>query len=201
MFHTAHFIEQFQAAIDNYHIIDQVDQPLELGSRQGIDALLYKKAWVDTVQWHLEDLIRDPQIDPHEALRLKRQIDTSNQIRTDLVEQLDDILIEFLCSVENNNKPIPLNTESIGWSIDRLSILLLKIYHMRVEVDRNDTTIAHIEKCKTRLTILEEQLQDLIEAIDTLIAEVRSGKRRVKVYRQVKMYNDPQLNPVLYSKK
>jgi hypothetical protein len=198
---TAHFIEQFQAAIETYHITDHIDQPFNSGNREGLNALLYKKAWVDTVQWHLEDIIRDPQIDANYALQLKRRIDASNQTRTDLVEQLDDHLLEYLELPENIHLPIPLNTESIGWALDRLSILLLKIYHMRIEVDRNDATDEHINQCKIRLIILEEQLEDLSSAIDWLITEVKQGKRRVKVYRQVKMYNDPQLNPVLYKKK
>lgn len=191
----------FQRSVDQYHVIDDVTQainnPYELNT---IESILYKKNWIDTVQWHFEDIIRDPQIEPEAALTLKRKIDKSNQERTDLVEQIDDyFLAQF-----NEVVPLPtatLNTESPAWAIDRLSILVLKLYHMEEEVNRSNASADHIIKCQQKLAVLLEQKEDLMTAIDQLLADIKIGKKYMKVYRQMKMYNDESLNPVLYKGK
>lgn len=186
-----------QATVD-YHRTDNVDSPEpEPYAPHTLGALLYKKNWVDAVQWHLEDLIRDPQILPAEALALKRRIDASNQRRTDLVEQLDQWIYGRLRNVQ----PLPgapLNTETPAWAMDRLSVLELKIYHMRQESEREAASPTHRRACAAKLEVLLEQENDLTEAISRLLAELQNGTRRMKLYLQMKMYNDPELNPVLY---
>jgi len=191
----------FEQATKAYHITDHIDatvhNPYEVKS---IEFYLYLKNWIDAVQWHFEDIIRDPQIEPNAALTLKRRIDKSNQDRTDLVELIDSYFLDKYKDV----KPMAeatINTESPAWAIDRLSILALKIYHMQKEVERTDTTPEHHAQCKAKLDILLEQKQDLSSAIDQLLADIESGKKYMKVYKQMKMYNDPALNPVLYAKK
>ncbi|KGN74899.1 hypothetical protein HQ47_03000 [Porphyromonas macacae] len=193
--------EIFGKATAEYHVIDSVDQeinnPFEFKS---IEYYLYLKNWIDAVQWHFEDIIRDPNIDPVEALKLKRRIDKSNQDRTDLVELIDSYFLDKY----KNISPAPdatINTESPAWAIDRLSILMLKIYHMQEEVNRKDTTEEHHRQCRQKLSILLEQQKDLSSAIDQLLADIEAGKKYMKVYKQMKMYNDPALNPVLYGKK
>jgi hypothetical protein len=191
----------FQKSIDDYHVTDHVDTPIQNPYElKSIEYYLYLKNWIDTVQWHFEDIIRDPNIDPVEALTLKRRIDKSNQDRTDLVELIDSYFLDKYKAV----KVLPeatINTESPAWAIDRLSILALKIYHMRQEVERTDTTEEHRAQCQTKLNILLEQQKDLSSAIDQLIADIEAGRKYMKVYKQMKMYNDPALNPVLYGKK
>ncbi len=191
----------FQRSVDQYHVVDDVTQPINNPYEPNtIEAILYKKNWIDTIQWHYEDIIRDPQIEPEAALILKRKIDKSNQERTDLVEQIDDyFLAQF-----NQVVLLPeatLNTESPAWAIDRLSILVLKIYHMEEEVNRSNASAEHITKCQQKLAILLEQKIDLTTAIDQLLADLSIGKKCMKVYRQMKMYNDESLNPVLYKVK
>jgi chromosome segregation ATPase len=157
------------------------------------------KCWIDTVQWHYEDIIRDPHINPVEALALKRRIDSSNQDRTDLVEEIDSYFRQYYSDV----KPMAdaqLNTESPAWAVDRLSILALKIYHMKEQVDRNDASPEHIAKCQAKLDVLLEQQEDLSMAIDQLLEDIQAGRKYMKVYRQMKMYNDPSTNPILYKK-
>jgi hypothetical protein len=194
-------ISIFQQSIRDYHIKDSVDaeasNPYPAGS---LDHLLYIKNWVDTVQWHLEDIIRDPQIDPIEALQIKRRIDSSNQHRTDLVEFIDSWYLDQYKAV----KTIPgatFNTESPAWAIDRLSILELKIWHMRLEAERTDATDEHRLNCQNKLNILLTQRSDLSTAITQLIEDISAGKKYMKVYKQMKMYNDESLNPVLYQQK
>ena len=191
----------FEAVIDNYHKTDNVDTPIQNPYPvKSIEFYLYLKNWIDTVQWHLEDIIRDPNIDPVEALRIKRRIDKSNQDRTDLVELIDSYFLDK----NKNVQVLPdanINTESPAWAIDRLSILALKIYHMREQVERQDTTPEHHEACQKKLDILLEQQKDLSSAIDQLLADIEAGKKYMKVYKQMKMYNDPALNPVLYCQK
>lgn len=191
----------FWASTTDYHVTDSVDasinNPYEVKT---IEYYLYLKNWIDAVQWHFEDIIRDPQIDPVEALTLKRRIDKSNQDRTDLVELIDSYFFDQYKSVLPH-ADATINTESPAWAVDRLSILALKIYHMQQEVDRKDSTEEHLNQCRTKLNILLEQRVDLSSAIDQLIADIESGKKYMKVYKQMKMYNDPALNPVLYAKK
>jgi len=191
----------FNKAIQDYHLIDQVDaQLINPFLADTVEALLYQKCWVDTVQWHLEDLVRDPSIDPVEGLKLKRRIDHSNQLRTDLVEQIDDFLLTQFGAVQYAIDA-RVNTESPAWAIDRLSILALKIYHMESEVNRKEATPAHQQRCAAKLSVLVEQQHDLSLSIDQLIESIKSGLVRMKVYRQMKMYNDATLNPVLYQQK
>ncbi|WP_243347461.1 DUF4254 domain-containing protein [Parabacteroides sp. FAFU027] len=191
----------FADSTKQYHVTDDVDavmqNPYEF---QTIEYFLYLKNWIDAVQWHLEDIVRDPNIDPVKALEIKRRIDKSNQERTDLVELIDSYFLDKY----KNAMPLAdatINTESPAWAVDRLSILALKIYHMQQEVDRPDATVKHIAQCQTKLNILLDQREDLTTAIDQLLADIEAGKKYMKVYKQMKMYNDPALNPVLYGKK
>ncbi len=190
----------FQQAIDDYHVQDDIDTPIDNPYDDGtIENRLYLKCWIDTVQWHFEDIIRDPHIDPTEALTLKRRIDRSNQDRTDLVEQIDSHFRQKYAEV----KVLPgarINTESPAWAIDRLSILALKIYHMREQAERQDASKEHKDTCKVKLNVLLEQQKDLGTAIDQLLEDIQEGRKYMKVYRQMKMYNDPSTNPVLYKK-
>lgn len=191
----------FDQVIADYHLVDNVDTPINNPYPFGtIEYSLYLKNWIDTVQWHLEDIIRDPAIQPEEALKIKRRIDKSNQDRTDLVELIDSYFLDLYKNVKIADKA-SINTESPAWAIDRLSILALKIYHMQVEVDRTDTDHAHQKSCNDKLQVLLEQRTDLSSAIDQLIEDIAAGNKYMKVYKQMKMYNDPSLNPVLYEKK
>ncbi len=191
----------FNRAIEDYHRWDDVDHPIENPYSAGsLDHLLYHKNWIDTVQWHLEDIIRNPEIDPAEALRIKRRIDKSNQDRTDMVEYVDSYLLDKYKAVT----PAPdarLNTETPAWAIDRLSILALKIYHMARETEREDVDEAHRAACRQKLDVLLTQQVDLSRAIEELIEDIEAGRKYMKTYKQMKMYNDPALNPVLYGQK
>ena len=190
----------FNNSIEKYHIKDDVYQIFENPySKDDIEYLLYRKSWIDTVQWHYEDIIRNPEIDPQEALVLKRKIDASNQDRTDLVEFIDSYFLNKYQSVLV--KPTAtINTESPAWAIDRLSILALKIYHMNEETYRSDASIEHKKKCQIKLNILLEQKMDLFLAINQLLADIENGNKYMKVYKQMKMYNDEELNPILRGK-
>ncbi|MDE6802802.1 MAG: DUF4254 domain-containing protein, partial [Muribaculaceae bacterium] len=180
------------------HLTDHVDAPHTNPFAEGsFEHTLYEKNWIDAVQWHLEDIIRDPEIDPVAALALKRRIDRSNQDRTDMVEEFDTYFREKYKEVAVA-PDATINTESPAWALDRLSILALKIYHMEQEVKRTDATPAHIAKCQAKLDVLLEQRSDLIGAIDCLLDDIAAGRKYMKVYRQMKMYNDPETNPVLY---
>lgn len=194
------FFDIFMDTTRRYHETDHVDAPHANPYPEGsIEAVMAAKNWIDAVQWHLEDIIRDPAIDPVEALALKRRIDRSNQDRTDMVEEIDTYYRELFADV----KPQPgatINTESPAWAIDRLSILALKIYHMGAEVARTDASAEHKAKCEAKLNILLQQRDDLTAAIDTLLDDIAAGRKYMKVYRQMKMYNDPATNPVLYKK-
>jgi hypothetical protein len=191
----------FEQSIIDYHKTDNVDSPVNnpYPSTSLLEHLLYQKNWVDTVQWHLEDIVRNPTIEAAEGLAIKRRIDKSNQERTDMVEYIDSYFLE-----QYKNMPLnpdaTINTESPAWAIDRLSILALKIYHMQVEANRENTSTEHVMACSQKLTVLTEQKKDLSKAIDELLEDVSSGKKIMKVYKQMKMYNDPALNPVLYEK-
>ncbi len=191
----------FEESIAKYHEADDVYQPFENPyPKENIEHLLYRKNWIDTVQWHYEDIIRDPDIDPADALDLKRKIDASNQDRTDTVEFIDSYFLDKYKEV--TPKPeATINSESPAWAIDRLSILALKIYHMEEEAGRQGATIEHQAKCKEKLGILLEQKKDLSIAIDQLLEDIAAGDKYMKVYKQMKMYNDEDLNPVLYQNK
>ncbi len=195
---AAHCNEIFDKAISDYHQHDNVDElavnPYTDGS---IDFLLYQKNWIDTVQWHLEDIVRNPEISPVDGLALKRRIDASNQVRTDMVEYVDSYFLDKYKDVQAT-EGASLNTESPAWAIDRLSILALKIFHMAIEANRPEAEPAHRDECTKKLNILLEQRIDLSAAIDILLEDIASGKKYMKVYKQMKMYNDPSLNPVLY---
>lgn len=190
--------EVFERAIRDYHKTDDVDTPIvNPYQAKSISYYLYLKNWIDTVQWHLEDIIRDPGIDPVKALVIKRRIDRSNQERTDLVELIDSYFLDRFSSV----KTLPdatINTESPAWAVDRLSILALKIFHMSIEAGRTDTPADQQKRCREKLSVLLEQKKDLSTAIDMLLDDMAAGRKYMKVYKQMKMYNDPTLNPVLY---
>lgn len=191
----------FEKSIMDYHKWDNVDATIQNPyPEKSIEYYLYLKNRIDTVQWHLEDIIRDTGIDPVKALEIKRRIDKSNQDRTDMVELIDSYFLEKYRNIRPSEKAT-LNTESPAWAIDRLSVLALKIYHMQKEVERHDASGDHNDICRNKLNILLEQRQDLSSAIDRLLEDIASGKKYMKVYKQMKMYNDPDLNPVLYGKK
>lgn len=192
----------FQDVIEKYHVTNTVDQPFEnpYDKTNLINHLLYRKCWIDTVQWHYEDIIRDPLIDPVAALTLKRQIDASNQDRTDMVEYIDSYFLEKYKDVYVKANAT-INTESPAWGVDRLSILALKVYHMNEEATRKDASAEHKAACQKKLDILLEQRVDLSTAIDTLLSDIEKGDKYMKVYKQMKMYNDDELNPVLRSQK
>ncbi len=191
----------FRQSIDVYHQTDHVDTPLQNPyEAQSMEALLYQKNWIDTVQWHLEDLIRSPEIAPQELVGLKRRIDQSNQDRTDTVEKMDDWFIALLGDAPR--KPMArLNSETPAWLLDRMSILQLKIYHFREQAQRLEASDDHRQKAQQKLHLLLEQETDLANCFDELLEDIRNGDRYMKVYRQMKMYNDPTLNPVLYQQK
>jgi len=193
-------IEIFEKAINSYHIADDVYQPFTNLFEEGtIENVMYLKSWIDTVQWHYEDIIRDPNIQPEAGMDMKRKIDKSNQHRTDVVEQLDDYYIDLFKDL-NPEPNAKLNTESPGWVVDRISILCLKIYHMQEQVDRIDTDEKHKRQCLSKLTTLLEQKEDISKSFNDLLSEIEKGEKKIKVYRQMKMYNDDTLNPVLYKK-
>ena len=191
----------FKKSIDDYHIKDDISQSSNNPfNKNQIEFLLYQKNWIDTVQWHLEDIIRDPGIDPVEALKIKRTIDSSNQRRTDLVEYIDSFFLEKYKKVKIQSNAT-FNTESPAWAVDRLSILALKIYHMRKETERKDVDQKHIKNCVEKLDVLNQQNKDLCTSIDELIIDIENGQKYMKTYKQMKMYNDEDLNPVLYKTK
>ena len=193
-------IEIFEKSVNDYHIHDDINRkstnPFEMKS---FEHLLYEKNWIDTVQWHYEDIIRDPEIDPNEGMKLKRMIDSSNQNRTEMVEYIDSYFLE-LYSNATLVKNARINSESPAWAMDRLSILILKIYHMDEESKRVDVSEKHRNNCQAKLDVLLDQKTDLSESIDQLLEDISSGQKKMKVYKQMKMYNDESLNPVLYKK-
>ncbi|CAL2107039.1 conserved hypothetical protein [Tenacibaculum sp. 190524A02b] len=200
---TAKANKIFEEVINDYHIIDDVYQSFtnKYDEKEDlISHLLYRKCWIDTVQWHYEDIIRDPNIDPVAALDLKRKIDASNQDRTDMVEYIDAYFLEQYKEV-NPKSDATINTESPAWGVDRLSILGLKVYHMKEEATREDASEEHRNNCQKKLDVLLEQQVDLSTAIDTLLSDIEKGDKYMKVYKQMKMYNDDELNPVLRSQK
>lgn len=191
----------FEESIKDYHVHDSVDQLINNPyPKDKIEHLLYAKNWVDTVQWHYEDIIRDPQIDPVAALTLKRKIDASNQVRTDMVEYIDSYFLQKYSDIQVK-ADAKINTESPAWAIDRLSILALKIYHMNEEATRVEASAEHRTKCQEKLNVLLEQKSDMFSSIDQLIVDIENGDKFMKVYKQMKMYNDDELNPVLYQNK
>ena len=198
---SAEFFQVFNQSINDYHINDTIETEIKNPySKDQFEHLLYQKNWIDTVQWHLEDIIRDPEIEPIEALKIKRVIDASNQKRTDLVEFIDGYFLNKYKDVKPNKKAT-LNSETIAWALDRLSILALKIFHMFEEVNRESAEQSHKVSCKKKLDVLNEQKLDLSKAIDQLIDDIEKGNKYMKIYKQMKMYNDEELNPVLYKAK
>jgi hypothetical protein len=191
----------FDQSIQDYHVHDHVDTPIHNPyPAESFEFLLYAKNWIDTVQWHLEDIIRLPDINPTEGIQIKRRIDKSNQDRTDMVEKVDDYFLEQF----KNVVPQPgarINSETPAWLLDRMSILMLKIYHMKEQTERKDASAEHIAKTQAKLAVLMEQKTDMQLAFDELMEDIGKGNRRFKVYRQMKMYNDASLNPMLYGQK
>ena len=193
-------IEIFEKSVIDYHIYDDITRkPNNPFVNKSFEHLMYEKNWIDTVQWHYEDIIRDPDIDPNEGMKIKRLIDSSNQNRTEMVEHIDSYFLNLYSSVTPIDKA-KVNTESPAWAIDRLSILILKIYHMEEESNRKDVSDDHRNNCQKKLNILIEQREDLSESIDQLLIDLSSGIKKMRVYKQMKMYNDKSLNPVLYKK-
>jgi hypothetical protein len=191
----------FEKATNDYHVKDDVDTPVNNPyEMKSIEYYLYLKNWIDAVQWHLEDIIRNPDIDPVEALAIKRRIDKSNQDRTDLVELIDSYFLDMYKGVETLHGAT-INTESPAWAVDRLSILVLKLYHIHQETIRPEAGAAHKASCQQKLAVLSKQKTDLSAALDQLLQDIKEGRKYMKVYKQMKMYNDPALNPVLYGKK
>ena len=198
---STEFFQIFYQYINDYHINDSIETEIKNPySKDQFEHLLYQKNWIDTVQWHLEDIIRDPEIEPTEALKIKRVIDASNQKRTDLVEFIDGYFLNKYKDVKPNEKAT-LNSETIAWALDRLSILALKIFHMFEEVNRESAEQSHKVSCQKKLDVLNEQKLDLSKAIDQLIDDIEKGNKYMKIYKQMKMYNDEELNPVLYKAK
>lgn len=193
-------IKIFEKSVNDYHVYDDItrnsNNPFE---NKSFEHLLYEKNWIDTVQWHYEDIIRDPDIDPSEGMKLKRLIDSSNQNRTEMVEYIDSYFLNLYSSVTTRENA-KVNTESPAWAIDRLSILILKIYHMEEESNRKDVSEDHRNNCQKKLNVLIEQREDLSESIDQLLIDLSTGIKKMRVYKQMKMYNDESLNPVLYKK-
>ena len=196
---SSNLVEIFQTSINEYHVKDSVDQTFEnrFSKDQVFESMMYKKAWIDTVQWHLEDIIRKPSIDPKEALVIKRRIDKSNQDRTDMVEEIDDYFFQKFKDLVSSKDAI-LNTETPAWAIDRLSILELKIYHMKIESERDTADESHKLSCLDKLNVLLLQRENLSIAIDQLLTNISEGKVKAVTYKQMKMYNDKKLNPELY---
>ena len=190
----------FNKAINEYHIEDNINAQVESPyNKESIEHLLHVKNWIDTAQWHMEDVVRNPNIDAVEGLGWKRKIDAQNQVRTDMVEFIDSFFLDKFKDVKTE-KTATINTESIAWALDRLSILALKIFHMTEEAKRSSATEVHRISCKKKLDILLEQQNDLSRSIDELMVDLGSGRKKIKVYKQMKMYNDPSLNPILYGK-
>jgi hypothetical protein len=190
----------FNQAIRDYHQFDEIDHPIANPyESNSIAHLLYQKNWIDTAQWHMEDVVRNPEIDPVQGLYWKRRIDAQNQIRTDMVEYIDSYFLEKFKEI-NPSENAKVNTESPAWAIDRLSILALKIFHMQEEVNRATATAEHKATCQSKLNVLLAQRTDLSQSIDELLKDIEAGNKYMKVYKQMKMYNDPNLNPVLYNK-
>ena len=193
-------IEIFEKSVNDYHVYDDISRnPNNPFENKSFEHLLYEKNWIDTVQWHYEDIIRDPDIDPSEGMKLKRLIDSSNQNRTEMVEYIDSYFLNLYSSVTTRENA-KVNTESPAWAIDRLSILILKIYHMEEESNRKDVSQDHRNNCQKKLNVLIEQREDLSESIDQLLIDLSTGIKKMRVYKQMKMYNDESLNPVLYKK-
>ena len=193
-------IEIFEKSVNDYHVYDDITRnPNNPFENKSFEHLLYEKNWIDTVQWHYEDIIRDPDIDPSEGMKLKRLIDSSNQNRTEMVEYIDSYFLNLYSSVTTRENA-KVNTESPAWAIDRLSILILKIYHMEEESNRKDVSDDHRNNCQKKLNVLIEQREDLSESIDQLLIDMSTGIKKMRVYKQMKMYNDESLNPVLYKK-
>ena len=191
----------FQQVIDDYHLHDfvQAKKSNPYSNSKLFEKMIYDKCWIDTVQWHLEDIIRKPDISPKEALQIKRKIDSSNQNRTDFVEELDDYFFKNFSNSSPSNVAI-LNTETPAWAIDRLSILALKIFHMNEEANRKSASNDHRQKCAVKLETLISQRINLSKAIDQLLENISKGSVIISTYKQMKMYNDESLNPELYSK-
>ncbi|PPL00536.1 DUF4254 domain-containing protein [Parapedobacter indicus] len=189
----------FEQVIENYHIFDSIDCPFQNPyPDHTLEYLLYRKCWIDTMQWHMEDEVRDPDIEPIVGLEWKRRIDESNQLRTDTVEVIDSYFLRYFSHV-SPRKDARINTESPAWALDRLSILCLKIYHMRQETEKRDALPTHVASCMEKLMTLLRQHEDLCRSIDELLEDIRTGRKYMKVYKQMKMYNDAALNPVLYA--
>lgn len=190
------FTKIFRESIEDWHKNQESNNPY-IGD--SLEFILYNKNQIDTIQWHVEDEIRRIDILDKEIASLKRKIDSLNQQRTDLVEKLDDIFLnQFQLVVQT--KDSRMNSETPAWLVDRMSILELKIYHMEEQTQRTDVSEEHRNTCANKLKVLLEQRADMILCMNQLIEDLTLGKKYMKVYRQMKMYNDKSLNPSLYKK-
>ena len=189
----------FEDVINDYHQHNNIDYPINNPyPLNTLEHLLYLKCWIDTAQWHMEDVVRNPDIDPVEGLQWKRTIDKSNQERTDVVEYIDSYFLEEFATI-TPKATAKINSESPAWVIDRLSILALKVFHMKEETERTGASPEHTAACQLKLAILLQQRQDLSGSLDELLEDIKNGDKYMKVYKQMKMYNDPTLNPILYN--
>ncbi|PJZ69446.1 hypothetical protein CH373_15210 [Leptospira perolatii] len=195
---SASVVSVFQKSVQDWHRKEALSEnPF---SKSSLEGLFYQKNQIDTIQWHVEDEIRRPDLPDSELVKLKRKIDSLNQERTDLVEQIDDMISSKYKDVPKKNSA-RMNSETPAWLIDRMSILELKIYHMEEQTHRKDVSETHLKNCKAKLEILLEQRKDLSVCLDELLDDLSKGDKFYKVYRQMKMYNDKNLNPSLYTKK
>jgi len=193
MIDVAEIVRLHRETVQRWHQRD-IDNPYE-----GFLALVCRQHEQNYRLWHEEDIARSPDVPDSRIAQVKRNIDRLNQQRNDLIERLDDHLIGQLAAAGIRPSPqAPLNTETPGSVIDRLSILALRIYHMEEQAQRRDAGAEHVEKARRKLAILHEQLRDLSTSLRQLLEDIFAGRKRLKVYRQFKMYNDPTLNPYLY---
>ena len=198
LFDTVKLMERQLKEVEQWH--EELPQD-DSSESADFPSLVSAQHQVNFELWHQEDLARDPDVSDSKIAGVKRAIDVLNQRRNDLIEQLDQFLVNVL-SRENVNTTdqTELNSETPGSMIDRLSINALKIYHMNEEIQREDVAESHRKKCFGKLSVLQEQREDLRQCLDKLLVDLSTGKKRLKVYQQMKMYNDESLNPVLYWK-
>ena len=190
MMQASDMAQRMMSVIETYHETDHVDA-VQPSSSKDLDGLMAAKAWVDVVQWHLEDAIRDPELSGEAVIALKRRIDASNQQRTDAVEAIDALLKQTLQPIEPSACDVSTRTETLGWALDRLCILQLKRYHTSLEVKRGSVDASQLDA-------LHVQHHHLLAAMDQLIEDLATGKVSYTLYKQFKLYNDPFTNPSLY---
>ena len=198
MFKASELLEQQLNEVAQWHV--KAPEP-DYVEASDFPNLVSMQHYVNFELWHQEDMARDPDATDSKIAAVKRAIDVLNQRRNDMIEQMDQYLLDELQKKKiNYTSETEMNSETPGSIIDRLSINALKIYHMDEEIQRLDVTDEHRKKCSGKLSVLQDQRNDLKKSLETLLADLSSGKKRLKVYQQMKMYNDENLNPVLYQK-